>query len=165
MLYLSSPSRNHGPVPKLTWESHRLTVSGLGIAKDRVFSMDQLAAMELRSLPVTLVCAGNRRKEVNMTKPSEGFSWGPAAVSTSVWTGVPLYALLRHCGINMDEAGPDSWVCFDGPDGELPKGVYGTSVTLRKAMDPSSDIMVAFKQNHELLKPDHGFPVRIIIPG
>jgi len=127
--------------------------------------MGQLVSMELRTLPVTLVCAGNRRKEVNVTRQSKGFSWGPAAVSTSIWTGVPLHALLKRCGIDVDKAGRDSWVSFDGPDAELPKGTYGTSIPLWRAMDPAADVIVAFEQNGEKLKPDHGFPIRIIIPG
>lgn len=61
-----------------------------------------------------------------------------------------------------------AFVCFGGPKGELPKGKdgsYGTSLTLAKAMDASSDVLIAYKQNHRWLTPDHGFPVRIVIPG
>lgn len=152
-------------MPRLTWEGHHVRVLGQGLAKEHSFSMDQLAAMELRSLPVTLVCAGNRRKEVNMTKQSKGFNWGPAAVSTSVWTGVPLHALLKACGVTLEGSGVFSHVCFDGPDLELHHGTYGTSIPLRKALDPAQDVLVAFEQNGERLHPDHGFPVRIIIPG
>ena len=122
-------------MPKLTWEDHRLYISGLGLDSEKVFSMDELTTLPQRSIPVTLVCAGNRRKEVNVTRQSKGFSWGSGAVSTSVWTGVPLHVVLRHCGIKPEEAGAGAWVNFDGPDGELPKGVYGTSVPLRKVSD------------------------------
>jgi hypothetical protein len=54
------------------------------------------------------------------------------------------------------------------PTGELPKGddgSYGTSVTWVKAMDPASDVILAYKQNGRLLTPDHGYPLRLIIPG
>jgi hypothetical protein len=50
-------------------------------------SMDELLTLPSVTLPVTLVCAGNRRKEENMIKKSIGFNWGPCAVSTSYWTG------------------------------------------------------------------------------
>ena len=124
--------RNHGPVPKLSWEDHRLHISGLGLDSEIVISMDELVSLPNRTIPVTLVCAGNRRKEVNVIRQSKGFSWGSGAVSTSVWTGVPLHLLLKHCGIKPEEAGASAWVTFDGPDGELPKGTYGTSVPLRR---------------------------------
>ena len=44
-------------------------------------------------------------------------------------------------------------------------GSYGTSIERYKALDPASDIILAFKQNRRLLTPDHGYPLRIIIPG
>jgi hypothetical protein len=52
--------------------------------------------------------------------------------------------------------------------GELPKGddgSYGTSIPLSMALDPAADVMIAYEQNGEKLAPDHGYPVRIIIPG
>ena len=55
-----------------------------------------------------------------------------------------------------------------GKTGELPKsadGSYGTSITLSKALDRASDVILAYKQNGRLLTPDHGYPLRIIIPG
>ncbi len=59
-------------------------------------------------------------------------------------------------------------ICFAGPKGELPKGTdgsYGTSILLSYAMDPANDVLIAYKQNGRWLTPDHGFPVRTIIPG
>ena len=78
-----------------------------------------------------------------------------------------LRDVLIYCGIKPKSAGAQH-VCFAGVAGELPKGKdgsYGTSVPFDKAMDPSQDIMIAWKQNGLYLEPDHGFPVRIIIPG
>jgi DMSO/TMAO reductase YedYZ molybdopterin-dependent catalytic subunit len=89
-----------------------------------------------------------RRKEENMLKKSIGFNWGPCAVSTSYWTGVRLRDLLLHVGARGPAAG-GNFVCFRGPKGELPKGddgSYGTSLTWVKAMDPASDVIIAYKQ-------------------
>ena len=76
--------RNHGAVPKIKWEEHRLSVGGL-VATPTVFTMDDLMKLPARELPITLVCAGNRRKEENLTAQTIGFNWGAAGVSTSVW--------------------------------------------------------------------------------
>jgi nitrate reductase (NAD(P)H) len=119
-----------------------------------------------REFPVTLVCAGNRRKEQNMIKQSIGFNWGASAVSTSVWRGVPLRTVLKRCGIYNRKSGA-LYVCFEGAE-ELPGGggsKYGTSIMREVALDPSRDIILAYMQNGDVLSPDHGFPVRIIIPG
>ncbi|KAJ1400597.1 Riboflavin synthase-like beta-barrel [Sesbania bispinosa] len=158
--------RNHGPVPKAQWEDWTVEVCGL-VKHPARFTMDQLAHdFPSREFPVTLVCAGNRRKEQNMVKQSIGFNWGAAAISTSVWRGVPLRSLLKRCGIYSRTKGA-LHVCFEGAE-ELPGGggsKYGTSILREVALDPSRDIILAYMQNGELLAPDHGFPVRIIIPG
>ena len=108
--------------------------------------MDQLTAMPSHSLPVLLVCAGNRRKEENMVKQTIGFSWGPAGCGTSVWTGVPLWRLLHSVGITEPSA-QAQYVCFNGPEKELPKGSdgsYGTSIPIHMALDPACDVLIAY---------------------
>jgi len=102
-----------------------------------------------------------------MVKQTIGFSWGPAGLGCSLWTGVPLRALLHASGITEPSATAQH-VCFCGPLRELPKGEdgsYGTSIPLHMALDPACDVMVAFEQNGERLHPDHGFPLRLVIPG
>jgi len=115
----------------------------------------------------TLTCAGNRRKEQNMVKKSVGFNWGPSGTSCSTWTGVRLADVLAAC--NIDPSSETSqYVCMRGPKGELPSGddgSYGTSITIHRAMEPCYDVILAYMQNGELLTPDHGFPLRVIIPG
>uniref|UniRef100_A0A0D3H179 FAD-binding FR-type domain-containing protein n=1 Tax=Oryza barthii TaxID=65489 RepID=A0A0D3H179_9ORYZ len=130
-------------------------------------TMDELVnGFPAVEVPVTLVCAGNRRKEQNMVQQTVGFNWGAAGVSTSVWRGARLRDVLRRCGIMPSKGGALN-VCFEGAE-DLPGGggsKYGTSITRQWALDPSRDIMLAYMQNGEPLLPDHGFPVRAIIPG
>eukprot|EP00743_Colponemidia_sp_Colp-15_P008859 GILK01009669.1.p1 GENE.GILK01009669.1~~GILK01009669.1.p1 ORF type:complete len:854 (-),score=107.20 GILK01009669.1:121-2682(-) len=152
--------RNHGAVPKLDWDTHTVEVKGL-VSKPTTFSMADLSSMSFITRLVTMACDGNRRKELNMIKHSRGFNWGPGAVSTAEWTGVPLCALLEACGV---ERGPNRYVCFEGSD-QLPNGFYGTSIRLGVAMDPTNDIIIAYKMNGHHLTPDHGFPIRVVIPG
>jgi nitrate reductase (NAD(P)H) len=73
--FITPPSihyvRNHGAVPKLEWSTHRIEVNGL-VDKPLSISMDELLQMPAVRKPITLVCAGNRRKEENMIKKSIG---------------------------------------------------------------------------------------------
>lgn len=158
--------RNHGPVPNATWEDWTVEICGL-VKRPARFSMTQLVnEFPSREFPVTLVCAGNRRKEQNLTKQTIGFNWGAAGISTSVWKGVPLVHILKRCGIYSRKKGALN-VCFEGAE-DLPGGggsKYGTSIKIEMAMDPARDIILAYMQNGEKLSPDHGFPVRMIIPG
>lgn len=155
--------RNHGKVPRIKWEEHTLTIKGL-VAKTITFTMDELVqVLPTTTLPVTLVCAGNRRKEENMIKQTIGFNWGAAGHACNMWTGVKLCDLLTYCGVDMERA---RHVCMVGAESEkLPNGTYGTSVDLVTAMDPFASVLVAWEQNGTRLAPDHGYPLRMIIPG
>ncbi|XP_031498138.1 nitrate reductase [NADH] 1-like [Nymphaea colorata] len=158
--------RNHGAVPRTSWDDWTVEVCGL-VRRPAKLTMKQLVEeFPARELPVTLVCAGNRRKEQNMVKQTIGFNWGAAGVSTSVWRGARLCDVLTRCGILSSRRGALN-VCFEGAE-DLPGGggsKYGTSIQRSIAMDPSNDIILAYMQNGEKLMPDHGFPVRMIIPG
>ncbi|XP_076955284.1 nitrate reductase [NADH]-like [Bidens hawaiensis] len=158
--------RNHGPVPNASWDDWTVEICGL-VKRPACFTMAQLVRdFPSREFPATLVCAGNRRKEQNLTKQTIGFNWGAAGISTSVWRGVPLVHLLKSCGIYSRKKGAMN-VCFEGAE-DLPGGggsKYGTSISIEMAMDPARDIILAYMQNGEKLLPDHGFPVRMIIPG
>ena len=171
--------RNHGAVPDLKWDQHTVCIGGL-VRKPLEISMDELTAMTYRELPVTLVCAGNRRKEQNMIRQTIGFNWGPSGVSTNVWRGVLLRDLLRMAGVSDSfKNTKGKHVEFVGVE-DLPNKVgtgpfpqdpwqklvkYGTSIPLARAMNPAYDVIIAYMANGELLQPDHGFPVRLIIPG
>ena len=163
--------RNHGAVPQLKWDEHKITVKGN--CKSFTLSMPELAAMRTITFPCLVVCAGNRRKEQNAIKQSIGFNWGPCAVGNTYWTGVPLREVLKKAGVTKPGPGR-RFVCFAGPKKELPRsyenqqggeGSYGTSIDMESALDPACDVILAFKQNGEFLHPDHGFPVRVLIPG
>lgn len=160
--------RNHGAVPKLSWESHRLVIEG--VPRPCELTMEELASGkvgEIVSIPVSFICAGNRRKEQNMTKKTIGFNWGSGAIANSIWTGVRLCDLLAYVGIPKASA-KHRFVHFEGPLGELPQGKtgsYGTSIDMGWAMDRERDVLLAFKQNGELLTPDHGAPLRTLLPG
>ncbi|KAJ5578256.1 nitrate reductase (NADPH) niaD or niiA-Penicillium chrysogenum [Penicillium hispanicum] len=165
--FLTSPElfyvRNHGPVPQVrdedipTWE---LSIEGL-VEKPIVLTFrDILSNYDQITAPITLVCAGNRRKEQNTVRKSKGFSWGPAGLSTALFTGPMMGDILR----SAKPLRKAKYVCMEGAD-KLPNGFYGTSVKLNWAMDPNKGIMLAYKMNGEPLRPDHGRPLRAVVPG
>ncbi|KAI8635251.1 nitrate reductase [Xylariaceae sp. FL1651] len=155
--------RNHGAVPKvedseiMDWD---FTIEGM-VDNPIHMSLAQLIKdYEQVTYPVTLVCAGNRRKEQNIVRKTKGFSWGAAGLSTALWTGVSIGDLI---GAAKPRRGA-KYVCFEGAD-KLPNGHYGTSIKLNWAMDAERGVMLAHKMNGEMLAPDHGKPLRVVIPG
>ena len=165
--FLTSPElfyvRNHGPVPDVSDEdipNWEFSVEGL-VEKPMTISLKQLIAeYEQITCPITLVCAGNRRKEQNQVRKSKGFSWGAAGVSTALFTGVAMLDVLKRARPSRKA----KYVCMEGAD-KLPNGYYGTSVKLNWAMDPNRGFMLSYKMNGEMLRLDHGKPLRAVIPG
>jgi nitrate reductase (NAD(P)H) len=156
--------RNHGPVPHLLWETHRIDVGNGKL----VLSMDDLQnEFEAINIAVALACDGNRRKELNMIRKSKGFNWGAGAISCAFWKGPLLCDVLSAAGFEDDSTRNDGvrrWVHFEGAD-ELSEGKYATSISLAYAMDPDNDVILAYEMNNVPVPPDHGYPVRLLIPG
>lgn len=73
---------------------------------------DLMAEYEQQTYPITLVCAGNRRKEQNMVRKSKGFSWGSSGVSTAVFTGVAMSDVIRRARPHKKAR----YVCMEGAD-------------------------------------------------
>lgn len=156
--FLTSPElfyvRNHGYVPQvhdadmLDWE---FSVEGMVEHPFTLKLRDLLAEYEQRTFPITLVCAGNRRKEQNVVRKTKGFSWGAAGVSTALFTGVMMADLLERAKPRRG----GRYVCMEGAD-ELPNGCYGTNVKLKHALDREKGMMIAHAMNGEVLRPDHG---------
>lgn len=165
--FLTSPElfyvRNHGHVPQVKdeeipdWE---FSIEGLVEHPIKLTLRELLAEYEQTTYPVTLVCAGNRRKEQNVVRKTKGFSWGAAGVSTALFTGVVMADVLKKAKPTRKAR----YVCMEGAD-KLPNGHYGTSVKLNWVMDPNRGMMLAHKMNGEMLRPDHGKPLRVVIPG
>jgi DMSO/TMAO reductase YedYZ molybdopterin-dependent catalytic subunit len=155
--------RTHFPVPKIDKTKWRLRVEG---EVDRPFDIgyDELVHLESRTVPVTLECAGNNRSFLN--PPVKGVQWNLGAVGNAEWTGVPLSILVdravvrpKACEIILE--GADSGTLDDpkAPCGELK---FARSIPLEKAR---KDVLLAYQMNGVELPAEHGFPVRVIVPG
>jgi len=155
--------RTHFPIPAIDKDKWWLHVEG-EVEKQLAINYQELLELESLTVPVTLECAGNNR---NFLEPKvKGVQWGLGAVGTAEWTGVPLSILLDRAALKP-EAGE---VILEGADGgmlEDPKSPAGElkfarSVPLAKARE---DVLLAYKMNDADLPPEHGFPLRAIVPG
>ncbi|KAH3670377.1 hypothetical protein OGAPHI_000892 [Ogataea philodendri] len=155
--------RNHGPVPQvpdqsiMDWE---ISIEGMVDKPYKLKLSEIIESFDIYTVPITLVCAGNRRKEQNMVKKGTGFNWGAAGTSTSLWTGCMLGDVIAKAKPHKKAR----YIWMEGCDSPA-NGAYGTCVRLHWAMDPERSIMVSYKQNGEWLQPDHGKPLRVVIPG
>jgi len=124
--------------------------------------MDDLRNLPKHTVTAAIMCGGNRRSEMIEIKPVKGLSWGPSAVGNAKWTGVKLCDVLSAMGVKSDEV---RHVQFEGLDTDPTSTAYGASIPLSKAMDPRGDVLLAYEMNGQPLTRDHGFPIRVIVPG
>ena len=144
--------RHHAGIPTIDPARHRLVIHGM---VDRPLSLSMAEIKRLPSLTRTLVleCGGNSGGEwATRTGADVQRSYG--LVSCSEWTGVPLSLVFAEAGVRPGAA----WVIAEGADACRME----RSIPLAKAMD---DILLAYGQNGEALRPAQGYPLRLIIPG
>jgi sulfane dehydrogenase subunit SoxC len=145
--------RHHNGVPRIDPDRHRLLIHGL-VKNPLSFGIDDLLRYPLVSRLCFVECGGNSnagwREEPIQT--SAGYFHGLA--SCSEWTGVPLATLLDEAGVQPEAR----WLIAEGADA----AAMNVSIPVEKALD---DALVALYQNGERLRPENGYPLRIILPG
>ena len=144
--------RHHAGVPKLDPAEHKLLIHGM-VDRPLVFTIADLKRLPSVSRVHFVECAGN-----------SGGEWGPknapdvqrshGLASCSEWTGVPLRVLLEEAGMQKQA----KWLLAEGADACK----MSRSVPVSKAMD---DAMVVYAQNGEAIRPEQGYPIRLMLPG
>jgi DMSO/TMAO reductase YedYZ molybdopterin-dependent catalytic subunit len=148
----------HYDIPVVDHEAWRLTVDG-HVQRELRFTLAELRdRRSVVELAVTMECAGNGRARLDPRPISQ--PWLLEAVGTAQWRGTPLLPLLEEAGL----LGGAREILFTGIDRGLEKGIeqsYQRSVTL----DELTDALLAYDMNGHPLPPQHGFPLRLVVPG
>jgi len=143
-------------LPDIDPDQHRLTIHGM-VDRPLSFTMEDLKRLPSVSRIHFIECQangapmGHDNGNENMGLPVQ-YVWGMA--SCSEWTGVPLSVLLNEVGVQPGA----NWMVAEGAE----TGKWSHSIPLAKAMD---DCLVAYGQNGEPLRPEQGFPLRLVVPG
>jgi len=153
--------RNHFEPPQLDPVTWRLQVSGL-VDHPLELSLRDLRNMPSQTLVATLECAGNGRSAFE--PPADGEQWQLGAVSTAEWAGVPLIEIFDRAGIEPGACeilfrGADRGIAGEGPHPDR----FERSLPVEDAR--SSGSLLAYAMNGEPLPLQHGYPVRLIVPG
>ena len=145
--------RHHNGVPQINPDQHRLLVHGL-VRQPLFFSIDSLLRYPMRSHVCFVECGGNSNAGWNKIPSRAEAGYFHGLVSCSEWTGVPLSTVLAEAGIDNTA----KWLIADGADAFA----MNVSVPMEKAMD---DAILALYQNGERLRPENGYPLRLLLPG
>ena len=153
-------TRSNFGVPEVNMDSWQLTVGGL-VDAPRVFSLDDLRELGESTGVVTLECAGNGR--TLMEPVPEGTPWHLGAVSVGEFTGVPLSRVLEEV---RSEAVATEFV-FTGADQGVvePEGMINYAFSLDAEAALTLGPLLAWGMNGRPLPPDHGAPLRLLVPG
>jgi sulfane dehydrogenase subunit SoxC len=143
---------HRGGVADIDPKKHRLLIHGM-VDRPVILTMDDIKRLPSVSRIYFIECGGNGLTEwEGPSAPT--VDWTHGLMSCSEWTGVPLSLLLREVGVRKGAA----WVLAEGADGTGNE----RSIPLAKAM---SDILVAYGQNGEAIRPENGYPLRLVVPG
>ena len=149
----------HYDVPVVDPAAWRLELGGR-VSRPLSLSLDELRSRKAVTVTATMECAGNGRAHLSPRPLSQ--PWLVEAVGTAEWTGVPLAALLEEAGPGADAVE----VLFTGTDRGVEGGVeqdYERSLSLADVGGP--DVLLAYEMNGAPLPPQHGFPLRLLVPG
>ncbi|MEP7330312.1 MAG: sulfite dehydrogenase, partial [Betaproteobacteria bacterium] len=145
--------RHHAGVPTIDPHQHRLMIHGL-VANPRIYTMDDIVRFPSVSRVHFIECGANTGMEWgNVAVPTVQYTHG--MLSCSEWTGVPLATLLDEAGVDRRKA---KFVLAEGADG----AALTRTVSMQMALD---DALVCYGQNGEMLRPEQGYPLRLLVPG
>lgn len=144
--------RHHNGVPLIDPTRHRLLLHGL-VDRPTMFTMDELMRFPSVSRTVFIECSGNSGKEWREPKGKTAQETH-GLTSTSEWTGVALTTLLREVGAKPEAA----WMLAEGSDA----AAMTRSIPLASVFD---EVLLCYAQNGEPLRPEQGYPLRLLLPG
>lgn len=148
--------RHHSGAIELAKEDYRLMINGM-VDKPLVFTYEDLERFPREQHVYFLECAANTGMEWAGAQLN-GAQFTHGMIHNMEYTGVPLRTLLAEAGLEAAGDLKDKWIYVEGADASS----NGRSIPMEKAMD---DVLVAFKANGEALRKEHGYPVRLVVPG
>jgi sulfane dehydrogenase subunit SoxC len=148
--------RHHSGAIELRKDDYRLMINGL-VDQELVFTYADLERFPRENHVYFCECAANTGMEWAGAQLN-GAQFTHGMIHNMEYTGVPLRLLLEEAGLTAAGDMADKWVYVEGADASS----NGRSIPIEKALD---DVLVAFKANGEALRKEHGYPVRLVVPG
>jgi DMSO/TMAO reductase YedYZ molybdopterin-dependent catalytic subunit len=149
----------HYDIPAVDPQGWRLEIGG-SVEQPLSLSLEELRALPASTRTITIECAGNGRALLEPRPLSQ--PWLTEAIGTAQWTGVPLAALLERAGLRDDVLE----ILFTGLDRGVEGGVEQRfERSLPRAEALGADALLAYEVNGFPLPPQHGFPLRLVVPG
>lgn len=159
--------RNHNLIPEIDLEDYELH-----LMKDRedeepeTLTFDDVKALPWVTFDAYHCCAGNKRRYLQDIFPTvKGLKWHGGAIANSKWKGIPMrWMLLEKMGYKEEDLKGKHLVAF-AYDADFQGKHYEVSIPIEHALDPKKMVHLVYECNGQLLEKEHGFPVRLMVPG
>ncbi|MEV8632763.1 sulfite oxidase [Streptosporangium sp. NPDC051023] len=157
--------RSHTSTPIIDAATWRLELHGSGLSAPRSFGYEELLALPSVTIDAAIECAGNGRSffATQQGRKTPGTPWRLGGIGVARWRGVPLATVLERAGLTPDAVdvmprGLDPRYVADGVD----YGRVRRPIPVSKALE---DVILAYGMNDRPLPPDHGYPMRLVVPS
>ena len=149
--------RNHTATPQIDPATWRLRVHGTGVRRELSLSYDDLVRLPSVTVTRAVECAGNGRSffDTQQGQPAAGTAWTLGAIGVATWTGVRLSDVLDRARLTRR--------ALDVMPVGLDSMAVRRPIPVEKAL--AGDTLLVYGMNGDVLPPDHGFPVRLLVPG
>lgn len=163
--------RNHMPVPRIDEDEYELEIVDVHGNTLLQLSLEELQTQFEKSCVQTAIqCGGNRRTEMDEVQLVKGGVWGVGAIGNATWCGARLNDVLQYAA---EQSGRDvkqvmrdvRHVCFEGLDRDVATDTHYEASVPVEVTEGSADVLLAYEMNGQRLGRDHGFPVRVVVPG
>ncbi len=158
---------NSGSSPQISIADYTLRIWGDGVENEITLNYQDLQAMQQRDVAAVIECAGNHRaffeevdgKPIETPPGTAELIWSTGAVGMAQWRGVSLVDVLRKAGVKRSAI----QVCATGSEVDSMEGSVRLPMPIDKALH--ADTLLAMQMNSQALGIDHGYPVRVLVPG
>jgi DMSO/TMAO reductase YedYZ molybdopterin-dependent catalytic subunit len=149
--------RNHHRTPDIDAEEWHVSVTGM-VDEEAELSMDELRhEFPTESVIHMMECSGNGR--AYFEPDADGDQWTYGAIGNAVWTGTPMRDVLTEYGAATDDG---LWLTVIGGEAIDDEDVFCRSIPISKVVE---DCLLAYEMNGSPMRPEHGYPIRLIVPG
>lgn len=149
--------RNHHHTPDIDASEWTVSLTGM-VGEERDLSVSEIKHhYSTESVIHMMECSGNGR--AYFTPETPGDQWTYGAVGNAIWTGTPVSEILDESEANTDEG---LWLSVMGGEAVEDEDVFCRSIPMAKIMD---DCLLAYEMNGSPMAPEHGYPIRLLVPG
>jgi len=160
--------RNHNLIPVIDPEDYELTLVPDRSNEDSEVTLylEDLKKMPSHMVVSAIACAGNRRDQLKKEyEKVQGIKWRCGAIGNALYKGVPLrYLFIEKLGLKEQDLKGKHLVATSY-DGDFQGKQYQISIPIEEALRSENEVILAYEMNGEDLPAEHGYPVRLIVPG